>query len=374
MTKPNQDIGRIRVIVIDDSALMRDVLTAALSSDPMIEVVDQAADPLIAREKIKKHNPDVITLDVEMPRMNGLEFLSRLMTLRPMPVVMISTLTQAGSEATFKALEMGAVDFIAKPTNLISGGMAGLKDEIIAKVKAAARSRVRQRPMDSQMMIAGAGPLLAPLNGICHDRIIAVGGSTGAIPVIGGLLQNLPEDCCPVLITQHMPENFTGRFAQRLNGLCAIEVLEAKDGQIVKPGHAYIAPGGYQMRLMLKGDKRVLSVATGPKVNGFCPSVDVLFESVAHHAGDRAIGVILTGMGHDGAKGLLTIAKAGGATIGQDEDSCVVYGMPRLAHEMGAVQQQVAAHDMAQAVKGLLINKGTVMTNRSASIMRGRAL
>ncbi|ESQ92810.1 protein-glutamate methylesterase/protein-glutamine glutaminase [Asticcacaulis benevestitus] len=325
----------IKVLVVDDSALMRQMLTTVLSSDPGIVVVDTASDPLIARDKIKRCAPDVITLDIEMPRMNGLEFLRRIMTLHPMPVIMISSLTQAGTDVTLKALEMGAVDFIGKPLGFITDGMEAMRDDIIAKVKAAALSRVRVRQAPNP-------PKSIPLPAASFSgRVIAIGASTGGIPAIASILQDMPSNAPPIVITQHLPEIFTARFAERLNTQCAISVTEAQDGEPLLMGHAYIAPGGQMMRLAKARQGVVINITQEPKVNGFCPSVDVMFDSVAETFGPRAVGALLTGMGQDGARGLMRMCQAGAVTIGQDAESCVVYGMPRAAYEMGAVTHQL---------------------------------
>jgi len=335
----------IRVLIVDDSALMRQVLSEILNSDPDIFVVDTASDPLIAREKIKKHNPDVLTLDVEMPRMSGLDFLEKIMKLRPMPVIMISSLTQKNTETALKALEIGAFDFVGKPGDYFNAGMDKLSGEIIAKVKAAAK----YRPVNYTMTTRPVSHSL-PQSSAFH--IVAMGASTGGIPPIGNILAAMPANAPPLLIAQHMPEAFTHRFAKRLNDLCDIEVCEAQHGQIVQSGHAYIAPGGKQMRLYKKSGQRVLHITQEDSVNGFCPSVDVLFQSVAQAEGRSALGILLTGMGQDGAKGLLALHKTGATTIGQDEASCVVYGMPRAAFEMGAVSIQLPVSKIADYILG----------------------
>jgi len=330
----------IRVLIVDDSALMRQMLTAVLNSDPRILVVDTASDPLVARQKIKKLNPDVITLDVEMPRMNGLDFLQKIMTLRPTPVIMISSLTGAGADASLKALELGAVDVIAKPLGFIGDGIDGLRDVLIEKIMVAASSRVQ--PV--------ARPFARPpqgWTGSFRDHVIAIGASTGALPAVAGILQTLPANAPPVLIAQHMPESFTPRFARRVDALCRITVVEAQDGMRVEPGHAYISPGGHMTRITAR---RTLAVTTEDKVNGFQPSVDVLFGSIAEHVGGQGVGAILTGMGRDGAQGLLQMRRAGGLTLGQDADSCVVYGMPRIAFEIGAVGRQLPPLQIAAAI------------------------
>jgi len=332
----------VRVIIVDDSALMREMLTEILSRDPEIEVVDTAADPLIAREKIKKHNPDVITLDVEMPRMSGIEFLTRIMALRPMPVIMFSSLTQQGTDTTLKALELGAVDAIGKPSGFVAAGMNDLADELISKVKAAAYSKVRVKQAEIKR------PIIE--NAHYRDMILALGASTGGVPVLNAIINDLPANCPPVLITQHMPPGFTARFAQRTNEGAAVTVHEARHGQKVEAGNVYIAPGGYQMRLKKSQGERRLEIIADEKVNGFAPSVDVLFKSVAEAEGPNAVGAILTGMGFDGARGLLAMKQAGAYTICQDEATSVVFGMPKASLDLGAVDEQVAQPHLADTI------------------------
>lgn len=328
---------RIRTLIVDDSTLVRQLLTSILSSDPQIEVVGTAADPLIAREKIKALNPDVITLDIEMPRMDGLEFLEKIMSLRPTPVVMISSLTQKGVDATMRALEIGAIDFVAKPTIDVTAGLDELAAEIIAKVKAAAQARVRARRRDP----APSGVAAVGMRYASTDKVIAIGASTGGVESITTVLMDMPADAPGIVVTQHMPPQFTGSFARRLDNTCRIRVVEASDGTRVLPGHAYIAPGGTHLTLVRSGGTFVCRVGGTERVSGHCPSVDVLFSSVAETAAANAVGLILTGMGKDGAAGLLAMRKAGAHTIGQDEATSVVYGMPRVAFEIGAVEEQV---------------------------------
>jgi two-component system chemotaxis response regulator CheB len=336
---------KTRVLVVDDSALMRQLLTALLSEDPDIEVVDSAPDPLVAREMIKTLNPDVITLDVEMPHMDGLTFLRKIMTLRPMPVVMISTLTQAGTEVTLEALEAGAVDFVAKPTSSVGPAMAALADELRAKVKAAAHTRVRIRQAQPKPRLPQRQALNRQTN-----KILMVGASTGGVEALKTLLMDLPPDCPPTLITQHMPERFTAAFANRLNRECPMTVCQAADGQRILPSCVYIAPGAHHLELSREGMAFVCRLNDGPPVSGHRPSVDVLFRSGARVAGSKAIGVILTGMGKDGAEGLLELRKAGASTLGQDEASSLIYGMPRVAFERGAVERQFPLAELAGAI------------------------
>jgi two-component system chemotaxis response regulator CheB len=339
-------VKQTRVIIVDDSAFVRQVLSEILSSDPSIAVVGTAPDPLVAREMIKTLNPDVVTLDIEMPRMDGLAFLEKIMTLRPMPVIMISSLTQKGADAALRALEIGAIDFVAKPMIGLSDGFAALRDEIIAKVKAAAGAHVRPLSRDR--------PRTAPLSpGFAYsssERLIAVGASTGGVEALQELLMSFPPDAPAILVTQHMPALFTASFAERLNNCCAVGVSQARDGERVLPGHVYIAPGGFHLELARNGANYVCWVHEQPLVSGHRPSVDVLFRSVAKAAGPNSVGIILTGMGKDGAAGLLEMRHAGASTIGQDEASCVVYGMPKAAHDCGATEVELPLSKIALEV------------------------
>jgi two-component system chemotaxis response regulator CheB len=337
MTKP------IRVLVVDDSALIRELLTMLLSADPEIEVVGTASDPLIARERIKALNPDVVTLDVEMPNMDGVTFLRKIMTLRPMPVVMVSTLTKAGAEITLEALEIGAVDFIAKPTGDFDNAMSDLAEELRSKVKSAAHARVGMRRVPAVERKPGQRPH-AP------EKIVAIGASTGGVEALKALLMNLPATCPPILITQHMPPRFTAAFSERLNRECPMAVSEAKHNEIIEPNHVYIAPGSHHLELVRNGGQYRCFLNDGPTVSGHRPSVDVLFRSVARVASKAAVGVILTGMGKDGAEGLLELRAAGAITLGQDEASSLIYGMPRAAFERGAVGHQCSLSHMANAI------------------------
>ncbi len=335
----------ITVLVVDDSALMRQMLTAMLQHDPEIEVVGAAPDPYIAREKIKKLNPDVVTLDIEMPKMDGLTFLEKIMTLRPMPVVMVSSLTQEGADATLHALELGAVDFVAKPASDLQQGLADKQDEIIAKVKMAAKARVKSGARGR------APPKVRPQLGSAiasTEKIIAIGASTGGVEALRAVVTVLPADCPAMLISQHMPAQFTTSFAARLNGISQVSVCEAGDGQRVLPGHVYIAPGDRHLELGRSGANYICRLRNGAEVSGHRPSVDVLFRSAANVAGKNAVGVQLTGMGKDGARGLLEMRNAGSATFGQDEASCVIYGMPKAAFELGAVETQLHLSHMAE--------------------------
>ena len=333
----------VRVLIVDDSAVIRQLLSMLLSDDPEIEVVGTAGDPFEARERIKALNPDVVTLDVEMPNMDGVTFLRKIMTLRPMPVIMVSTLTQAGAEVTLEALEIGAVDFIAKPTVDVANAMAGLAGDLQAKVKHAAHARVgvRRALPPARRPARTIGPT---------DKIIAVGASTGGVEALKSLLMDMPADCPPILITQHMPPRFTAAFAERLNRECPMAVSEAKHDDMVEPSHAYIAPGSHHLELVRVAGRLKCRLDDGPTVSGHRPSVDVLFKSVARVAGKAAVGVILTGMGKDGSIGLLDMRNAGAITLGQDEASSLIYGMPRAAFERGAVMKQSALSHMADAI------------------------
>ena len=333
-----------RVLIVDDSALMRQMLSTILSSDPDIEVVGTAPDPLVAREKIKALNPDVLTLDVEMPRMDGLAFLEKLMTLRPMPVVMVSSLTEHGAEVTLRALELGAVDVFCKPSDASSGGLMALGHVLIDKVKAAAMARVRalgDRHPPAPVSLAVTTLYKS------SDRLVAIGASTGGVEALRDIITALPPDAPPTLITQHIPPKFSSSFAERLNGLSAVRVKEAVDGERIVSGHVYIAPGDRHLAVRRSGAQLVCHCYDGPLVGGHKPSVNVLFHSVAETCGAKAVGVILTGMGRDGADGLLAMRKAGAATIGEDESSCVVYGMPKAAFDLGALQQQLPLSQIA---------------------------
>ncbi|MGA0599807.1 protein-glutamate methylesterase/protein-glutamine glutaminase [Caulobacter sp. KR2-114] len=328
-----------RVVVVDDSPTMRGLISATLRRDPDLQVVGAAGDPLEAREMIKELNPDVITLDIEMPNMNGLEFLERIMRLRPMPVVMVSTLTQAGADATLRALELGAVDCVAKPTS--AQASEGLS-ELAAKVKVAARASVRPAGRIAQPKVrTGYAPA---------DTVLAIGSSTGGVEALLTILANFPETCPPTVITQHMPATFTKSFAARLDRICGGRVEEATDGAPLEVGRVYLAPGGETHLEVVRAGGLRCRLRQGDLISGHRPSVDALFNSVAHAAGPNACGVILTGMGRDGAAGLKAMRDAGARTLGQDEASCVVYGMPRAAFETGAVERQASLADIGPTI------------------------
>ena len=358
---------KIKVVCVDDSALIRSLMTEIINSQPDMTVVATAPDPLVARELIKQHNPDVLTLDVEMPRMDGLDFLEKLMRLRPMPVVMVSSLTERGNEITLRALELGAVDFVTKPKVGIRDGMLDYAEKLADKVRAAARARVRQSapvqhasphaaPAGSAGVAAAAPLFNNPL--LSTEKLIIVGASTGGTEAIREVLVPLPPDAPAVLIAQHMPPGFTKSFAQRLNGLCRITVKEAEHGERVLPGHAYIAPGHAHLLLARSGANYIAHLSDEPPVNRHRPSVDVLFRSAAQHAGKNAVGVILTGMGRDGAAGLLDMKRAGAYTLAQDEASCIVFGMPREAIALGAADEIAALPDMSRRVMARLSSMG----------------
>ncbi|WP_109123952.1 chemotaxis response regulator protein-glutamate methylesterase [Dyella sp. C11] len=344
---------RVRVLVVDDSALVRKLLSTMLSCDPGIEVVGTAADPLIAREKIKQLNPDVLTLDVEMPRMDGITFLENLMRLRPMPVVMVSSLTQEGAEVTLRALELGAVDFFTKPSNDLAATFAEGAQEICAKVKLAALARPRQRTAVRKLDVPPrlTADAVLPRAQSAGTRggmpIIAIGASTGGTEAIRVVLEAMPPDAPPIVITQHIPAAFSGPFAQRMDTCSAMRVCEARDGQPIQAGHAYIAPGGEHLLVMWDGAKYVCRLHNGPPVNRHKPSVDVLFRSMAASVGKSAIAALLTGMGDDGARGLLELQQGGARTLVQDEESSVVWGMPGAAWKLGAASEKLPLDHIA---------------------------
>ncbi len=330
----------VRVVVVDDSASMRIALNRILSADPEIEVVGLAPEPHSARGMIKDLNPDVVTLDVEMPGMDGLSFLEKIMRLRPMPVVMCSTLTARGTEVTIEALRLGAVDCIAKPSgNPLE--IARDAELLRTTVKAAARSNVRQGGPTASVRPAASGSSY-------RSSVIAIGSSTGGVEALFSVIAGLPTDCPPVLIVQHMPAGFTRGFAARLNSVCAVNVVEAQDGAPLESGTVYIAPGGEQ-HMELSPSQMRIRLRAADLVGGHRPSVDVLFHSVTR-LGGSAVGVILTGMGADGAEGLLAMRRAGARTLGQNQETCVVYGMPRAAFEAGAVERQLSLSAMPEAI------------------------
>lgn len=343
--------GKIKVLIVDDSAVVRKILSTGLSKYPDIEVVGTAPDPFVARDKIVTLKPDVVTLDVEMPRMDGISFLQRLMAYYPLPVIMVSSLTQSGCETTLKALEVGAVDFVAKPTMDVSTSLNDVMDELAEKIRTSVRVKIKKkvlkttdtkRPQTSHALIKTT------------HKIVAIGASTGGTEALKEVLTQMPPNAPGIVIVQHMPALFTKAFADRLNTLCAIRVSEAKDGESVVPGMALIAPGGYHMALNRSGARYYVTINQDPPVRRHRPSVEVLFESVAKYAGANAIGVIMTGMGDDGACGLLKMKEAGANTIAQDEESCVVFGMPKEAIKLGAAEKIVSLEKIPSAILSFL--------------------
>jgi two-component system, chemotaxis family, protein-glutamate methylesterase/glutaminase len=335
----------IRVLIVDDSALIRSVLSKILPAEGDIEVVGAAEDPIVARQMIKQLNPQVLTLDIEMPNMNGLAFLDRIMRLRPMPVVMVSTLTHKGARETLLALELGAVDFVAKPARDFADHADRFAANLRAKVRAAAQSSVQARA--PRPASAKAGAAVAP-GQMPEGALIAIGASTGGVEAIKIVLEMMPADCPPIVITQHMPNGFTERFAQRLDEVTGLNVCEAKDRMPLLPGSAYVAPGGFQLRVEKSSGQLKCRTTDDELVSGHRPSVDVLFSSVAKQVGDKAVGAILTGMGRDGAEGLKKLRDTGAHTVGQSKSSALIYGMPKAAFEIGAVVEQAPVEAIAQ--------------------------
>ena len=341
----------IKVLVVDDSALIREVLTRMLSRDGDIEVVGTATDPIDAREKIKQLNPDVVTLDIEMPNMNGLQFLEKLMRLRPTPVIMVSTLTTKGASETLLALELGAVDFVAKPSAEFAGGIEAFGMGLRDKIRAAAKSDVRGRSANR-----AEAPRVAPKTAAApNGALIALGASTGGVEAIRAVLAQMPGDCPPIVIAQHMPPGFTSRFAARLDEVCALKVVEAEDRMLLLPGHAYVAKGDYHLRVEKSSGQLKCRLTQDELTSGHRPSVDILFESVAKTVGAMAVGAILTGMGRDGARGLKLMRDAGAYTVGQSKSSALVYGMPRVAFEEGAVVEQAPVEEIAGRLANALV-------------------
>ena len=366
-------MAKTRVVVVDDSALVRGLLAEIINRQPDMECVGAASDPLVAREMIRNLNPDVITLDVEMPRMDGIDFLSKLMRLRPMPVVMVSTLTERGAEVTLRALELGAIDFVAKPKIGVADGLRQLAEDITDKVRTAALAQVRRLP-PAAVAPVGSSPggsivstatpgaqttgahlprqaaPVAALGRLSTEKIIFIGASTGGTEATKAVLMNLPADCPAVVITQHMPPGFTKSYAARLDSLCRIRVKEAVDGDRILPGHAYIAPGGFHLSVERSGANYIARVRDGEPVNRHKPSVEVLFDSAARVVGQNALGVMLTGMGADGARAMKTMRDAGSWNVCQDEASCVVFGMPREAIAHGAAHEVLPLQRIAPAL------------------------
>jgi two-component system, chemotaxis family, protein-glutamate methylesterase/glutaminase len=357
---------KIRVLIVDDSSLVRQMLTDILNECADIEVVGVANDPLIARERIKALNPDVLTLDVEMPRMDGLTFLSNLMRLRPMPVIMVSSLTERGAQTTLRALELGAVDFVSKPKLDLAGTLRDFSEEICSKVRVAAHARVRARTDAGSVAVPpkysadAVLPALAAQRTLrTTERIIAIGASTGGTEAIRAVLQTLPADGPAVVIAQHIPAAFSGAFTHRMDTVCAMSVCERRDGQPIVPGHVYIAPGDRHLMVERDGARYLCRLSDGPPVNRHRPSVDVLFRSVAQNVGHNAVGAILTGMGDDGARGLREMFDAGAPTVAQDEASSVVWGMPGAAVKHGGVKEVLPLERITEALLRLAAESPT---------------
>lgn len=366
-------MSKIRVLTVDDSTLMQRILKAAIEGDDEIELVAQAFDSNEARKMVKQHNPDVITLDVEMPGMNGLEFLERLMNARPMPVIMFSSHTADGTEITFKALELGAVDFLQKPRDGLDKTLNYLKEELLPKIKVAGKTKPRSlrdtlitmKKEDSPESLLDEKKKRYAAAKHSHD-LIAIGASTGGVSAIREVLEGLPGNLPPIVITQHMPEGYTERFASRLSRDCAMTIVEAKDGDTLQNGHAYIAPGTHHMHIVkrLGNAQYTIELDNGPAVTGHRPSVDVMFNSIAQSAArGKVVSAMLTGMGRDGAEGMLKLRNNGHMTFGQNRETCVVYGMPKAAFEIGAVQQELPLDGIANAIIDELCNP---MTSASA--------
>ncbi|RZL11269.1 MAG: chemotaxis response regulator protein-glutamate methylesterase [Rubrivivax sp.] len=362
-------MAKTRVVVVDDSALVRSLLSEIINRQPDMECIGAASDPFVAREMIRNLNPDVITLDVEMPKMDGIDFLSKLMRLRPMPVVMVSTLTERGADVTMKALELGAIDFVAKPKIGVADGLRQLTQDITDKIRVASQARIHRQPAATLAATAHASQqaphapsssappaarpsvTLASIGRLSTEKLIFIGASTGGTEATKEVLMSLPADSPAVVITQHMPPGFTRSYAARLDGLCKIRVKEAEDGERILPGHAYIAPGGLHLSVEKSGANYVARVRDGESVNRHKPSVEVLFRSAAACAGPNAVGIMLTGMGADGARAMREMRDAGAYCVAQDEATCVVFGMPREAIAAGAVQEilpltKIAGHLM----------------------------
>lgn len=340
--------SEIRVLVVDDSAVVRQVMSEILSAAPDIKVIGTASDPVFALDKMRRDWPDVITLDIEMPRMDGLTFLRQLMAERPTPVVICSSLAISGSQTSMQALEAGAFTVITKPTLGLKDFLKDNANDLVNEVRAAARANMRNLVVKPVPAPIAETPVVAMAQ--TTERIVALGTSTGGTQALERVLSALPRVCPGIVIVQHMPERFTALFAQRLNSICQLEVLEAEDGQRILPGRALIAPGGKQMQVRRSGAYYYVDVKAGPPVNRHCPSVDVLFRSVAKAAGRNAMGVIMTGMGDDGARGLKEMRDAGSWTLAQDEASSVVYGMPKEAVKLGAASAQIALDQIARAI------------------------
>jgi len=341
---------KIKVMVVDDSAVVRQVISGVLAKDSSIEVLAAVADPIFATQRMRTNWPDVIVLDVEMPRMDGITFLRKIMSERPTPVVICSSLTVAGAETTMQALSAGAVSIVAKPRIGVRDFLLDASADLVEAVKDASRANVHNlRPSAAAELVERAMPPVAAL-GKTTERVVALGTSTGGTQALEFVLSALPRSSPGIVVVQHMPEKFTAAFSQRLDDLCEIEVKEAQDNDRVLPGRALIAPGGKQMTLKRSGALYYVEVRSGPPVNRHCPSVDVLFRSVAKYAGRNALGVIMTGMGHDGARGLLEMHRAGAQTVAQDEATCVVFGMPKEAIKLGGAEKVLPLHAISREI------------------------
>ena len=355
-------MAKTRVVVVDDSALVRGLLTEIINKQPDMECVGAASDPYVAREMIRELNPDVITLDVEMPRMDGLDFLGKLMRLRPMPVVMVSTLTERGADVTLRALELGAVDFVAKPKIGVADGLKLLAHDITDKVRIAAKAHLRRAPVPAASSPRPSAPATS-IGRLSTEKIIFIGASTGGTEATKEVLVNLPPDSPAIVITQHMPPGFTKSYAARLDGLCKVRVAEARDGERILPGHAYIAPGGMHLSVERSGANYIARVRDGDPVNRHKPSVEVLFKSAARVVGPNAVGLMLTGMGADGAAAMREMRDAGSYNFVQDEASCVVFGMPREAIAAGAAHEVLPLTQIApRLIDRLRSTSGMSMT------------
>lgn len=356
---------KIKVVVVDDSALVRSLMTKIINREPDMICVGAAADPLIARDMIKEVDPDVITLDIEMPRMDGLDFLERLMRLRPTPVVVVSTLTERGSDVAIRALDLGAIDFVAKPKIGVADGLRLLARDVTSKIRIAAQAKVRKTVAPAPAATGGARPAPgAALGHLSTEKLICIGASTGGTEATRQVLIDMPADSPAIVITQHMPPGFTHSYAARLDGLCKIRVKEAENGERLLPGHAYIAPGGMHLSVERSGANYIARVQDGKLVNRHKPSVDVLFRSAALVAGPNTLGVMLTGMGADGASAMRTLRDAGSFNIAQDEASCVVFGMPREAIAAGAVHEVLPLASIAARLLEHLRAQGAALHHR----------
>jgi two-component system chemotaxis response regulator CheB len=346
-------IRQVKVLIVDDSALVRQILAASLGEDPGILVVGTAPDPYVARDKILELRPDVMTLDVEMPRMDGVEFLRRLLPQYPIPVVMVSALTQRGKSITLEALEAGAVDFVTKPSADLARGLADVMSELKTKVKIASManlSHLKSRRREPRGVPAPRGKALSEST----DKVVAIGASTGGTEALREVLTRFPADMPGVVVVQHMPAGFTTLFAERLNQLCSMEVREAVSGDRIIAGRVLVAPGGSHLRVKRSGGVYLVECQPGDKVSGHCPSVDVMMASVAEHAGANAVGIVLTGMGHDGSDGLLAMRRQGARTVAQDEATSVVFGMPKTAYEKGGAECLKPLDEIAPTAMGYL--------------------